>query len=278
MGLARGRARPATTPFPGRAVPAYPGPVSPPSEAETAATLAALPLDAVPEPGALPPGSHMPLSRNPLFVGREDDLRALARHLKAGETAAVSQGQVGWVEDVWQAPLARLLVFDNCEKPELLRRWRPTVGGCRVLVTSRRGGWDPGLGVWPLPLGTLPRPKSVELLRGFRPDLGEDPALDEIAAELGDLPLALHLAGSFLACYRHASAGRPAKYLEQLRHGDLLDHPSLQGRGSEASPTDHERHVARTFALSYERLDAADADDGLARARPHYKRALAIRA
>jgi tetratricopeptide (TPR) repeat protein len=50
-----------------------------------------------------------------------------------------------------------------------------------------------------------------------------------------------------------------------LRHGDLLDHPSLQGRGSEASPTDHERHVARTFALSYERLDAADADDGLAR-------------
>jgi hypothetical protein len=36
--------------------------------------------------------------------------------------------------------------------------------------------------------------------------------------------------------------------------------------------------VARTFALSYERLDAADADDGLARARPHYKRALAIRA
>ena len=156
-------------------------------------------------------------------------------------------------------------MFDNCEEPELLRRWRPRVGGCRVLVTSRRGGWDPALGVWPLPLGTLPRPKSVELLRGFRPDLGEDPALDEIAAELGDLPLALHLAGSFLACYRHASAGRPANYLEQLRHGDLLDHPSLQGRGSEASPTDHERHVARTFALSYERLDAADADDALAR-------------
>jgi hypothetical protein len=28
----------------------------------------------------------MPLARNPLFVGREDDSRALARLLKAGES------------------------------------------------------------------------------------------------------------------------------------------------------------------------------------------------
>src|SRR5690242_1248727 len=37
--------------------------------------LAALPLDAVPQVGMLPPGSRMPLGANPLFVGREIELR-----------------------------------------------------------------------------------------------------------------------------------------------------------------------------------------------------------
>jgi hypothetical protein len=46
--------------------------------------LAAMPTDVVPAPGALPAGSHMPLARNALFVGREEDLKALAVALKAG--------------------------------------------------------------------------------------------------------------------------------------------------------------------------------------------------
>ncbi|HEY0602293.1 MAG TPA: hypothetical protein VGD58_05235, partial [Herpetosiphonaceae bacterium] len=45
----------------------------------------------MPDPAPLPSGSRMPLSRNPLFVGREDDLRALAGVLKAGGTAAIGQ-------------------------------------------------------------------------------------------------------------------------------------------------------------------------------------------
>ena len=59
-------------------------------------------------------------------------------------------------------------------------------------------------------LGILARAESLALLRKHRPDLApDDPVLDAIAAELGDLPLALHLAGSFLARYRHApSASR----------------------------------------------------------------------
>ncbi|MEZ4659844.1 MAG: hypothetical protein R2911_19995 [Caldilineaceae bacterium] len=39
---------------------------------------------------------------------------------------------------------AGLLVFDNCEDPALLAQWRPTSGGCCVLVTSRRGRWPAG--------------------------------------------------------------------------------------------------------------------------------------
>ncbi len=56
--------------------------------------LAELPLDSVPEPTSLPAGSWAELTPNPLFVGREDELRALARALKSGDTVAIGQRQV----------------------------------------------------------------------------------------------------------------------------------------------------------------------------------------
>lgn len=71
---------------------------------------------------------------------------------------------------------------------------------------------------------------------------------------LGDLPLALHLAGSFLAKYRHALT--PAQYLERLQIPTILDDRSLQVAG--LSPTQHVQHVARTFEQSYARLEPAD--------------------
>jgi hypothetical protein len=56
--------------------------------------LASMPVDRIPEPRPLPTGSRMPLSRNPFFVGRQDDLRTLARHLKHGETFAIGQVEI----------------------------------------------------------------------------------------------------------------------------------------------------------------------------------------
>jgi hypothetical protein len=308
---------------------ATPRPVDPEVLATAERQLAALPLETILDPAPLPPGSRMLLRRNPLFVGREADLRALAMALKGGETAAIGQtaaiiglggmgktqlasefvhhygpcfaGGVFWlsfadptavptevaacggpgalalhpefhalpitdqiqlVQAVWQSPLPRLLVFDNCEDEALLMQWRPRYGGCRILVTSRRASWEPSLGVQLVPLGILQRDESRALLRHHRPDLGADNAdLKAIAAELGDLPLALHLAGSFLARYHHAIT--PAAYLAQLQQPDLLAHRSLQGGTltRELSPTGHEQHVARTFALSYDRLDPADPKD-----------------
>ena len=55
------------------------------------ALLDGLPLDGVPAPAGLPQRSQMPLRRNPLFVGREADLQALATALKTGGMAAVGQ-------------------------------------------------------------------------------------------------------------------------------------------------------------------------------------------
>jgi hypothetical protein len=70
---------------------ATPRPVDPETLAAAERQLAALPLDTILDLAPLPPGSRMPLRRNPLFVGREADLRALAIALKGGETAAIGQ-------------------------------------------------------------------------------------------------------------------------------------------------------------------------------------------
>ncbi|HEX6292081.1 MAG TPA: tetratricopeptide repeat protein [Herpetosiphonaceae bacterium] len=305
--------------------PGVPGPQAP-----TQLPIAPLPLDTVPPPAPLPPGSRMPLSRNPLFVGRDADLRQLARAMTVSGTAAIGQveiaaatglggigktqlacefvhrygpffpGGVFWlsfadpaavpaeiaacggsagmdlrpefdglplatqvnlVRAAWERALPRLLVFDNCEDEALLGAWRPTHGGCRILVTSRRHHWDAALGVQALPLDVLPRQESITLLRQFRVDLPADDAdVAAIAETLGDLPLALHLAGSFLARYHHALT--PAQYLERLHIPTILDDRSLQAAG--LSPTQHVQHVARTFEQSYARLDPADPTDALA--------------
>jgi hypothetical protein len=59
------------------------------SEPGSMALEPAFPLDSLPMPVLLPPGSRMPLARNPLFVGREADLLRLARALRSGGTAAI---------------------------------------------------------------------------------------------------------------------------------------------------------------------------------------------
>jgi len=289
--------------------------------------LSRLPVDVVPDLAPLPPGSRMDLSANPLFGGREDELRQLAIQLKHASFAAVIaatgtggigktqltiefahrygqyfaggtywlnfsdtdgvpaevaacptadllrtrpdfealelEAQVHLVRAEWQKPVPRLLIFDNCEDEELLDRWRPATGGCRLLLTSRRAEWDEILGVQTVSLNVLRREDSVRLLRRYIADVETDARdLDEIAVRLGDLPLALHLAGSFLGRYRYAIS--PAEYLNQLGNSSLLSHPSLSGRGAGRSPTKHELSVARTFAMSYEKLVSADHIDAQA--------------
>ncbi|MEI2608110.1 MAG: hypothetical protein V9G20_05715 [Candidatus Promineifilaceae bacterium] len=166
------------------------------------------------------------------------------------------------MQRAWQEPIPRLLLFDNCEEESLLAQWRPTTGGCRVLATSRRAVWDSSLGVATLSLDTLTPPESRALLQSLAPHLRDDDT-DAIAEALGHLPLALHLAGSYLHTYRHAPFAQPAAYLAELQT-ERLAHPSLQGEGSSHSPTAHERHVGRTFALSLERLNPAEPVDQLA--------------
>ncbi len=303
------------------------------------ALLATLPLDGLPERRGLPSPHVMPWPPNRFFVGREADLRTLARWLKEGSTAAIGQspaitgmggqgktqlavefayrygqwfkGGVFWVNcsdpasmpvavascdtafypanagisarplpertatvvSAWASDLPRLLIFDNCEDEAILDEWAPKSGGCRLLLTARRLSWSPARGIAAVPLGRLARPESLALLHHHRPDLGQDdPGLDAVADELGDLPLALDLAGNYLARYRDEAIGAPAAYLAELRAaGDILAHASLtvedlQGApGRSRSLTGHEKDVARTFEVSLCRLRPDDYVDALAR-------------
>jgi tetratricopeptide (TPR) repeat protein/transcriptional regulator with XRE-family HTH domain len=170
--------------------------------------------------------------------------------------------QVRLVLAAWQQETPRLLVFDNCEDPALLRRWLPRSGGCRALITSQRRAWDADLAVATLPLGLLGRAESLALLRRYCPTPQiSDAELVAIAAELDDLPLALHLAGSHLA--RGADTLTPAGYLAELRVA-LDRHPSLAGadpRGRPLpAPTGHPNQLEPTIALSLARLNRGGAD------------------
>ncbi|MBP1468758.1 tetratricopeptide repeat protein, partial [Candidatus Chloroploca sp. M-50] len=167
--------------------------------------------------------------------------------------------QVNLVRSRLACGLPYLLIFDNCEDPQLVRAQHPG-GATRVLITSRNPAWPGDLGVQRHALGVLSRAESCELLRQHRPDLSDQEA-DDLAAELGDLPLALHLAGRFLAGPGKRWSGE--RYLVELRSPRLFDRLPLREQDG-TLPTGHNRDVARSFALSYERLDPAAHEDALA--------------
>ncbi len=169
--------------------------------------------------------------------------------------------RTGQVQRAWQETTPRLLIFDNCEDESLLADWLPVSGGCRVLLTCRRGQWARELGVTAVPLNSLQQTESVTLIQRLAPRIATTDAV-QIAQEVGHLPLALHLAASFLNRYQQLPI---ATYLAQLRDENLLQHPSLRGQGTTYSPTKHELNVARTYAISLEQLDPTNDVDSMAR-------------
>jgi hypothetical protein len=308
-----------------------PSPVEPTLLEEGRLLLEELPLDRVPAISPpFPESKGSPMDPNPLFVGREEDLKYLAAEMKAGgstsrpmKTVCISglggvgktqlasefahrygryfRGGIYWlnlsnpdaiaeeiascggagamdlradfnrlpledqvrkVKSEWQNALPRLLILDNCEDMASLRACRPTTGGCRVLLTNRGGFGDPALAVVVLELEILDREQSVELLRSRCPGVElEENELAAVAEELGDLPLALDLAGRYLYEYRDLVS--PSEYVEELRDVEPVNHPSLR-RSEGYSPTNHQLDVGRTFVVSYQRVNREDPTDRLA--------------
>ena len=165
-------------------------------------------------------------AEQPALVGAQ--LAALAARLGLPATGAV-EADAAAVLDHLRRRGRWLLVFDNAEDPAALRPWLPGGAG-HVLITSRRPGWG-GLADR-LDVDVLDRAEAVALLTARVPGL--DPALaDALAAELGDLPLALEQAAAYLettglppAAYLHRFRTRRARMLARgrdLAHGGNID-------------------------------------------------------
>ena len=171
------------------------------------------------------------------------------------------------IRTLWEDPIPRLIIFDNCDDPALLREWRPLRGGTRMIVTARRMRWAAATGVRTLALNPLTPAASLTLLLGQRAhnegrtlfallaDPGNAAAARAICAELGNLPLALALAGAYLAV--ETTLPLPDYYV-RLAADPLAPAPPIPGTISESK-------LAATFALSYNRLDGGHSEDAAAR-------------
>jgi DNA-binding SARP family transcriptional activator/tetratricopeptide (TPR) repeat protein len=136
-----------------------------------------------------------------------------------------------------------LILLDNASSEAQVRPLLPAAPGCLVLVTSRRRlkGLDDARVV---SLDVLPAEDAVELLRvmvGDRRMAPDDPAVQELAALCGRLPLALRIAAALL---RH----RPAWTVDHLVR--LLRDQSHRV----TALTDGEHELATVFDLSYQGL------------------------
>lgn len=137
-----------------------------------------------------------------------------------------------------------LMIFDNAEDLDSVRRFFPSDGPGKVLVTSRNPHWSRVAHT--LEVNVFDRAESTELLRLRDPDLDEG-AASRLADALGDLPLAIEQAAVWLA-----ETGMPVdEYLElfEEKAGELM---------AQGTPPDYPVPVAAAWNVSLERLHETD--------------------
>ncbi len=133
-----------------------------------------------------------------------------------------------------------LLVFDNADDPERLRRYFPQGGSGHILVTSRNQSWSQHGDA--LPVDVFLREESVEHLQRRAPGLSDEDA-DQVATAVGDLPLAVEQAAAWIA----ETATPIGAYLEQLAR----QAPQVLALNQ---PMSYPQPVAATWNISIARL------------------------
>jgi AAA ATPase domain len=136
-----------------------------------------------------------------------------------------------------------LLILDNVQDAQSLQGLIPAKGNGNVVVTTRSSRWTDHSNL--LPVDKLDRESAIDLLMRRSPDQDEATA-KELAEELGDLPLALTQAASFV----QAHAVDLATYMRLYRESAA----ELLG-GS--PPEDYSHTVATTWQVAIDRLPAS---------------------
>lgn len=134
-----------------------------------------------------------------------------------------------------------LLIFDNADQPEEIQDLIPQGTG-DVLITSRNHRWQSVIAT--VSMDVFTRPESVEFLVKRVPKGLIETDADQLAEQLGDLPLALDQAGAMLA-----ETGMPVG--EYLR---LLD-KQVTGIMSEGKSPDYPLSMTAAWRLSVTTLE-----------------------
>jgi tetratricopeptide (TPR) repeat protein len=112
---------------------------------------------------------------------------AVGKGIEGAAAAALEALRLGDPYSRW------LLIFDNADQPDELKEIIP-IGPGHVLITSRTPRWD--VAATKLVVDVFARAESIEFLKKRIPNGISDSEADELAKELGDLPLALEQAGA----------------------------------------------------------------------------------
>ncbi|MEU4242925.1 FxSxx-COOH system tetratricopeptide repeat protein [Actinoplanes sp. NPDC026619] len=160
-------------------------------------------------------------------------------HLERGENLDESVRIVGEALRQGRPHQRWLLIFDNVDQPETIRDIIPQGAG-HILLTSRNQAWNQEARA--VQLGVFDRAESIALLTRRVRNLDRGDA-EQVADRLGDLPLAIEQAASWL----NTTAMDVPQYLE------LLDTQLLRML-DENPPLGYEKTTAATWLLSLERL------------------------
>jgi tetratricopeptide (TPR) repeat protein len=159
----------------------------------------------------------------------------------------------------WREEGMHLIIFDNAENPQIVQDWLSKILPSKILVTSYQTIWPANLGVQPREIKTLEIDQSKELLCKLAPRLKkmDDADLNMLANRLDNLPLALDLAGRYLALNPETSL---SDYLMDLKNASCsLEHISLIKLDYGPSPTDH-IPLGATVSLSWGQLYDSEID------------------
>jgi len=206
-------------------------------------------------------------------------MRALGRRLGVSD-AELEHGDAADV--IWQRLAGRqdpwLLVLDNADDPQVLagagtclaegRGWlRPVAGQAGMVLVTSRDGSPASWGSWSRRhrLEMLPADPAAAVLAdhaGHHPGLGSEGDARLLAVRLGGLPLALKIAGSYLA----EAAAIPAaftdtgvirtyrQYQDAIQAGDLGT--VFPVPGGQLTPELARGLIGRTWDLTLDLLDA----------------------
>ena len=173
------------------------------------------------------------------------DYNLLARELVLPESSATDQSAIVRAVQRWLRQQQRwLLVFDNTLDPSAPSSYLPQGGGGHVFITSRNPGFGSlarQVSVQPLTLE-----EATQFILRRTGQLDETSAAD-LAAALGELPLALEQAAAYIK-----TTGRSLSEFLQLfrqRQGELLR------RGP--PPVDYSATVATTWELAFQEVQKA---------------------